>query len=617
MAKTLEEQYIDYLHSILDIQRWHYTEVNHYNYQYGDISKFFLENLKLKTLSAFDGNGLAEAVDVRGRKGYIDLTGKFFTEEELKEAEQSQNYIRFASGAKSSQNGEPLLYLTNFETEMDKACTQYQDSNLIGEDEFDLSGNPENDVPPNTHLLPSPKTGKWYVVTKYGSVFLESSQEISTRGGIFLLRPNKQNPTFRIFDMAGHQKVSSYNDGDVTYLGGYSKNWDQPFRSLFRYNASDDYCVYSYYDTALALTPSEIQDEEKVKEALKPTKKNRLFFSKYYWDANKSITDTVKVNNYQTEYLYVSESGETRRPERGPTYQFQSFKNITPTWLTKDLFFRREPRIEFYSSMRHFYFSKSDVVYKFRLPDDTKNVSISLEDEAAVPFLITDTDSYYNLNGQLFVLNNDLLGVDSEKNPEEEIVLMIKKDKKTNIIPFSDFTGFESNEPEEEELPLLEQIQKQTDDELKLSLAEKLAELERLLGEIRIYRETLASRNIKSPKRTTVSDDQLFIQVGDHLEILPWYLENELLPVINLSSNSFDNVKVSGIDFTGTNANIDPQTVYNKDMSHGIYDGLNFTMKNFDGVNTDDASFEGCVMDFAKNTPQTRKKSDNSFQKKI
>ncbi len=90
-----------------------------------------------------------------------------------------------------------------------------------------------------------------------------------------------------------------------------------------------------------------------------------------------------------------------------------------------------------------------------------------------------------------------------------------------------------------------------------------------------------------------------------------------MLPVINLSSNSFDNVKVSGIDFTGTNANIDPQTVYNKDMSHGIYDGLNFTMKSFDGVNTDDASFEGCVMDFAKNTPQTRKKSDNSFQKKI
>lgn len=615
--KTLEEQYIDYLHSVLDIQRWNYTEVNHYNYQYGDIKSFFRTDLKLKSLSAFDGNGLAEAVDVRGRKGYIDLTGKFFTEEELKEAEQSQNYIRFASGAKSSQNGEPLLYLTNFETEMDKACTQYQDSNLIGEDEFDLSGNPENDVPPNTHLLPSPKTGKWYVVTKYGSVFLESRQEIATRGGIFLLRPNKQNPAFRICDMTGQQKVSSYNDGDVTYLGGYSKNWDQPFRSLFRYNASDDYCVYSYYDTVLALTPSEIQDEEKVKEALKPTKKNRLFFSKYYWDANKSITDTVKVNNYQTEYLYVSESGETRRPERGPTYQFQSFKNITPTWFIKDLFFRREPRIEFYSSMRHFYFSKSDVVYKFRLPDDTKNISISLEDEAAVPFLITDTQSYYNLNGQLFVLNNDLLGVDSEKNPEEEIVLMIKKATKTNVTLFSDFSGFESNEPEEEELPLLEQIQKQTDDELKLSLAEKLAELERLLGEIRIYRETLASRNIKSPKRTTVSDDQLFIQVGDHLEILPWYLENELLPVINLSSNSFDNVKVSGIDFTGTNANIDPQTVYNKDMSHGIYDGLNFTMKSFDGVNTDDASFEGCVMDFAKNAPQTKKEKKDSYQKKI
>lgn len=615
MAKTLEEQYIDYLHSVLDIQRWHYTEVNHYNYQYGDIVKFFFENLKLKSLSAFEGNGLAAAVDVRGRNGYVDLTGKFFTEEELKEAEQSQHYIRFVSGAKSSQNGEPLLYLTNFETEMEKACTQYQDPDLIGEDEFDLSGNPENDVPPNTHLLPNSKTGKWYVITKYGSIFLESSQEIATRGGIFLMRPNKQNPTFKIFDMTGHQKVSSYNDGDVTYLGGYSKNWDQPFRSLFRYNASDDYCVYSYYDTALALTPSEIQDEEKVKEALKPTKKNRLFFSKYYWDANKSITDTVKVHNYQTEYLYVSESGETRRPERGTTYQFQCFKNITPTWFIKDLFFRREPRIEFYSPMQHFYFSKSGIE-KFRLPDDTKNVSISLEEESAVPFLITDTQSYYNLNGQLFVLNNDFLAVDSEKNPEEEIVLMIKKATKTNVTPFSNFSGFESDE-KEEELPLLEQIKQKTDDELKLSLAEKLTELEHLLGEIKIYRETLASRNIKSPKQTAVSDDQLFIPVGDHLEILPWYLENNLLPVINLSTNTFDNVKVSGIDFTGTNANIDPQTVYNKDMSHGIYDGLNFTMKRFEGVNIDGASFEGCVMDFVKNAPQTKKGKIGAIHKKI
>ena len=220
------------------------------------------------------------------------------------------------------------------------------------------------------------------------------------------------------------------------------------------------------------------------------------------------------------------------------------------------------------------------------------------------------------MNGQLFVLNNDFLAVDSEKNPEEEIVLMIKKATKTNVTPFSNFSGFESDE-KEEELPLLEQIKQKTDDELKLSLAEKLTELEHLLGEIKIYRETLASRNIKSPKQTAVSDDQLFIPVGDHLEILPWYLENNLLPVINLSTNTFDNVKVSGIDFTGTNANIDPQTVYNKDMSHGIYDGLNFTMKRFEGVNIDGASFEGCVMDFVKNAPQTKKGKIGAIHKKI
>lgn len=68
---------------------------------------------------------------------------------------------------------------------------------------------------------------------------------------------------------------------------------------------------------------------------------------------------------------------------------------------------------------------------------------------------------------------------------------------------------------------------------------------------------------------------------------------------LDLHYLDFENVKVSGIDFSGTNATINPQKVYNKDMSNGIYDGLIFTSKDFSNVNISNSSFKGCNMDFA------------------
>ena len=165
-------------------------------------------------------------------------------------------------------------------------------------------------------------------------------------------------------------------------------------------------------------------------------------------------------------------------------------------------------------------------------------------------------------------------------------------------------TGEEENSKQDHSSVLPEmQIESKTNDELKIMLAKKIEELETILNQMSTLEQELKRRNTAMPKKITMSDDKLFIPVGDHLEILPWFLEHNLLPIINLSGASFNNVKVSGIDFSGTNANMNPQTVYQKDMSHGIYDGLNFTMKSFKGVNTDGASFEGCIMDFVKDDP--------------
>lgn len=98
--------------------------------------------------------------------------------------------------------------------------------------------------------------------------------------------------------------------------------------------------------------------------------------------------------------------------------------------------------------------------------------------------------------------------------------------------------------------------------------------------------------------RKHIPDEVLFVEKEDHREFNPMFLMEGFLRYVDFSSVSFDQTKVSGINFKGTNASIDPQTVYQKDMSNGIYDGLNFNLKSFDGVNTKNSSFENCIMDF-------------------
>ena len=98
--------------------------------------------------------------------------------------------------------------------------------------------------------------------------------------------------------------------------------------------------------------------------------------------------------------------------------------------------------------------------------------------------------------------------------------------------------------------------------------------------------------------RIKVDDDLLFVGDRDHLEFNPIFIN--YLGLIDLSSLYFvKNLKVSGIDFSGTNAYINPQVVYNNDMSNGNYSGLNFNSTSFNGVNICGSSFIDCPMAFA------------------
>lgn len=97
MNKQLEAEYLSYLQEHLEITPYHAVQGNYYEYAMGDNILFqpspryindsnVLTEYKLffQELGTFDETGLAPAIDSIGRSGYIDLAGKFFTEDELK-----------------------------------------------------------------------------------------------------------------------------------------------------------------------------------------------------------------------------------------------------------------------------------------------------------------------------------------------------------------------------------------------------------------------------------------------------------------------------------------------------------------------------------------------------
>ena len=122
-----------------------------------------------------------------------------------------------------------------------------------------------------------------------------------------------------------------------------------------------------------------------------------------------------------------------------------------------------------------------------------------------------------------------------------------------------------------------------------LQIKDLLAELDELNREYAVDAENIP-----------IDSDILLIHVGDHMEINPLFLRS--LGSIDLGFVSFKNVKVSGVDFSNTNAHINPQEVYNKDMSNSHFRGLNFTISDFTGVDITNSDFTDCNMDFANLT---------------
>lgn len=126
------------------------------------------------------------------------------------------------------------------------------------------------------------------------------------------------------------------------------------------------------------------------------------------------------------------------------------------------------------------------------------------------------------------------------------------------------------------------------------TIDDEKSEISKQLNELRKKLELLDKMGHSEIR---ISSEEFFDVYEDHKEIKPELLDD--LPFLELSNMCFDDVKVSGVNFSGSNVVINPQTVYKKDMSNGIYDGIRFSNNDFTGVNTDNSSFKDCDVPFS------------------
>lgn len=195
----------------------------------------------------------------------------------------------------------------------------------------------------------------------------------------------------------------------------------------------------------------------------------------------------------------------------------------------------------------------------------------------------------------------------------EEFKEMCKTEKYQEIID-NELEKAKQAIAEAEKQRIAQDLERKKQEEAKLieekhqELNRTLSDLSQLLSECSKYITEIQGKindNVKD--KVKVPEELLLIKVNDHYEINPLFISNGILKFIDLKYISFANVKVSNLDLSYTNAHINPQEVYNKDMSNSKFCGLDFNLCDFTGVNIENADFTDAIMDFALNNDFNKK----------
>lgn len=206
---------------------------------------------------------------------------------------------------------------------------------------------------------------------------------------------------------------------------------------------------------------------------------------------------------------------------------------------------------------------------------------------------IIDITDYYNNN----LLEKDNINIRDVKvdiltRDEFSILNMDKIDQIMSELK-EETRKDEIKQSKEEEQKKLKEIKDENERKRKEQEQQKSEKLDLILSKFKELQknieelESVTEEKVKIPK---INVNNLLIEVNDHLEINPILVD--WLKYINLGYMSFDNVKLSGINFEDCNINFNPQKVYNKDLSNSNFNKVFISpFMDFTGVDIRGCTF--------------------------
>ena len=166
---------------------------------------------------------------------------------------------------------------------------------------------------------------------------------------------------------------------------------------------------------------------------------------------------------------------------------------------------------------------------------------------------------------------------------EHEIIDFLEKCLKALNVSLKEYYGIKKEEPSK-----FKEVKEEHNEEVKEEKNSKKEAIKEFLERIK---ELLDNHGIKEEDMygsVVVDESVLITTVEDHREIRPEFLP--FIKFIDLSKISCKNLKVSGLDLRNTNIKLNPNQVYNKDLSNTLL-STSALSKMFDGCN-----FEGCII---------------------
>lgn len=314
-------------------------------------------------------------------------------------------------------------------------------------------------------------------------------------------------------------------------------------------------CEYVSPYTNLRNSDSYISLHSEIKNYYGLVSENAYREGLWSYDYSKYLKVLPPKNNPFKKAVYYYVDYKTKKivkTEYEPLRQYENFVFFT---ITKN----------FYWQDGYYLFDKRDNSYHWFANHDSK---IEFYDD----YFTWDNKTYYVTDQIIclgdFNLENRLLKKDCTLLSKEKYLIKYQKFISKNMIT-------------------AESINKKINEYQQYS--QKIAECQKQIDELEMKKRELTIKMNTIPNHTLEIPSNFYYEENGVKYVSKEYAN--YLSFFDLLTFDFTGFDVSNLDFTGTNAFINPQTIYNKNMANGNYSDVTFISYDFSGIDMTNATF--------------------------